>query len=308
MPVPPQYVSEGSDGSVYFGFGGSGTGSELYRLSGASLIQTQPAAPPPGYSNGSGVFGIAPTSHGVFWFSAYQGSSYYPAIGVECGGSGGTATLCEPSIDEPTALVLDASARLWIGGWLYSGGGEIVTSNGSAGSFSAGIVQLINGPNGTVWGALQYPNYYSIDKLAVAGSNVQIVQEYQLPAGASVGSFTLGGDGAFWFVDNQHDAIGRMTTTGSVREFPLTTPNALGQSWYGLWQIATACDGAVWFSEPQANKIGRIDGSGTINEFAVAAGSLPNAVTARPPAGRGCVAPEVWVGEQQAGKLAAISF
>jgi streptogramin lyase len=80
---------------------------------------------------------------------------------------------------------------------------------------------------------------------------------------------TAGPDGALWFTatrvqDEQATYfIGRITTAGSVREFPSRTVFPVGT-------IATGPDGALWFAT--VGKIGRITTAGRISEF-----PLPNA-------------------------------
>jgi virginiamycin B lyase len=306
VPVTPQYVSAAPDGSVYFGFGANGSGSNLYRYLNGGLTQTQQAPAPPGYVSGGGVYGIAATPNQVYWLSAYAGPSFAQYTAVECGGNG-SAAICEPTVDEPTSMLVDANGIFWVGGWTYNGGGEIATSLQTRTDFPDGIVQLIRGPSNSVWGLLQnYPNY-RIVQFSLSAGGVAIAQSFPLPAGDAAGSITYGGDGALWFTDQQNNAIGRMDASGTFSEFALSTANALGQPWYGLWQIATACDGSVWFTEPNANKIGRIDASGKIAEFAApSTGGYPDAIAST--GASTCAAPELWVGEQRADKIAAIGF
>lgn len=305
VPVTPQYLAAGSDGSVYFGYGANGGGSSLYRYNAGALSQTVQAAPPSGYSSGGGVYGIAATAKQIYWLSAYAGPGFAPYVAVECGAA--AAMTCEPTVDEPTTMVLDGSGTFWTGGWNFNGGGEIATSTNLRTDFPDGIVQLVVGADGAVWGALQNGSNYRIAQFSLSGSGVSVAQSFALPAGAAAGSMTLGGDGALWFTDQQNNAIGRMTGSGAFTEYPLPSSNALGLPWFGLWQIATACDGTVWFTEPNAGKVGRIDSAGKIAEFALpSAGGYPDAIAAN--TGTKCAAPQVWVAEQRAEKLAAITF
>lgn len=305
-PVTPQYLAVGSDGAIYTGYGENGGGSNLYRGVNGTFTQTMPANPPSGYDPGGGVYAIATTANQVYWVSAYGGASFQSYFAVECGGTG-TATLCEPTVDEPTTMLVDGAGAFWVGGWSFNGGGMIATSTGALAQLAGGVIQMVIGPNNAVWGALQqYPNY-SIARFAVSGSTISVAAQYPLPSGAAIGSMTYGGDGALWFTDQQHNAIGRMDASGRFTEYPLTGANALGQPFYGVWQITTACDGAVWFTEPGVNKVGRIDARGTISEFPIATPSAyPNMIAAGP--GPKCTAPEVWVAEQTASKLASISY
>lgn len=288
------------------GNGENGTGSNLYRDFDGSFTQAMQAAPPSGFDPGGGVYAIAAAATQVYWVSAYGTASFQPYFAVECGGTG-TATLCEPTVDEPTTMLLDATGTFWVGGSSFNGGGMIVTSTQSSAQLTSDVIQLVNGPSNAVWGALQdYPNY-SIARFAISGDTISMAQQFALPSGDSIGSMTYGGDGALWFTDPQRNAIGRIDGSGSMTEYPLKSANALGQPFFGVWQIATACDGAVWFTEPGVDKIARIDARGTIDEFALATpNAYPNAIAAS--AGPKCAPPEVWVAEQTASKLAAVSY
>lgn len=314
QPDLPLYVGAGPDGAAYFGNGANGTGSNLYRFASGALTQTLPAAPPNGYDSGGGVYGITVTPSGsVYWLSAYLGPSFAPNIQVECGGSG-TASLCEPTaVDEPTSMLVDAAGTFWLGGLSFEGGGQIATASQATGTFGAAVMQLVNGPGPAVWGVLQTSTETSttdaIGEFAVSGSSVQIAAAYPVPMGSSIGSMTVGSDGAFWFTDYRRNAIGRMDKSGAFKEYPLPEAGALGAGWYGQSQIATACDGAVWFSEPGVNKIGRIDAQGAIQEIALQhANALPGALAATPAVQGKCISPALWVGEQNANTLAAVTF
>jgi virginiamycin B lyase len=288
------------------GYGENGTGSNLYRDVNGSFTQTPPANAPSGYAAGGGVYALATSANQVYWVSAYSGQGFQSYFAVECGGAG-SATLCEPTVDEPTTMLVDGTGTFWVGGLSFNGGGMIATSAKTTLVMPAGVIELVLGPQNAVWGALQqFPNY-SIARFSNSGGTLSISAQYSLPSGDAIGSLTYGGDGALWFTDQQRNAIGRMDANGNITEHPLPSANALGQPFFGVWQIATACDGAVWFTEPGVNKVGRIDAHGTINEFAIATPSAyPNMIAAT--AGPKCTAPELWVAEQTASKLASISY
>jgi virginiamycin B lyase len=92
----------------------------------------------------------------------------------------------------------------------------------------------------------------------VAASAGPTVTEFTLPAGSSSpGMITAGPDGALWFTES--GKIGRITTAGTVSEFPAPAGGSDG--------IAAGPDGALWFTEGGANKIGRMTMSGAVSEF-----------------------------------------
>jgi len=72
-----------------------------------------------------------------------------------------------------------------------------------------------------------------------------------LPVGIASGA-----DGYLWFTDAAGNAIGRITTTGTISEFALPTPQSLPVN------IAYASGGTLWFTEQgmndQTGKIGKL--------------------------------------------------
>jgi virginiamycin B lyase len=95
-------------------------------------------------------------------------------------------------------------------------------------------------------------------------------------ANANLVQITTGPDGALWFTENNADQIGRITTAGSVTEYPLTV-NA------GPWGITAGPDGALWFTETGRDKIGRITTAGAVTEYPVpSAGPGLEGITAGP--------------------------
>jgi streptogramin lyase len=81
-----------------------------------------------------------------------------------------------------------------------------------------------------------------------------------------------GSDGALWFTERDAHAIGRITTSGAITEFPLAT----GLSPY---DIKAGADGAVWFTADSC--LGRITTSGEITAWPVhGAGRLVGIVAA----------------------------
>jgi virginiamycin B lyase len=80
---------------------------------------------------------------------------------------------------------------------------------------------------------------------AVAGT----VTEF--PVKSSPLGITAGPDGALWFTESAA-AIGRITTSGVIKEFHINTTNSEPTA------ITTGPDGNLWFTEGGTNKIGYI--------------------------------------------------
>lgn len=133
-------------------------------------------------------------------------------------------------------------------------------------------------------------------------------------------SVTAGPDGNLWYTKYMNGQIGRLSTTGTVTEFPLPTklgrPVGIaagpdGNLWFAIQgttpskhaigrstpsgtitefpipttavaeEIAPGSDGNLWFTEPGGNRIGRITPSGSITEYPVTtAASFPIGITA----------------------------
>jgi virginiamycin B lyase len=93
-------------------------------------------------------------------------------------------------------------------------------------------------------------------------------------ANANLSQITAGPDGALWFTETNGDKIGRITTAGSVTEYPLTTSS-------GPWGITAGPDGALWFTEQGTDKIGRITTAGAVTEYPIpSAGAGLEGITA----------------------------
>jgi virginiamycin B lyase len=128
------------------------------------------------------------------------------------------------------------------------------------------------------------------------------VTEFPLSAaGGKPTELTVAPDGAVWFTDHGHAAIGRLAPDGTVRMFPLTLNRQPGG-------IAVGPGGNVWFTQyawysPTAPlpdpatigppAIGRITPDGTMSEFPLPttegnrigdplAGAVPSGITAGP--------------------------
>lgn len=110
------------------------------------------------------------------------------------------------------------------------------------------------------------------------------VRFYALPAAANIAGMTLGPDGAVWFTDTGTHALGRITTAGTLTEYPTTLLPSFTSG-----GIATGSDGALWFtsyvgiSTPPYSAhdlIGRYSPATGFTSFAVTPGSAPSGIAA----------------------------
>jgi virginiamycin B lyase len=81
--------------------------------------------------------------------------------------------------------------------------------------------------------------------------------------GTFVAGIAAGPDGGMWFTENGAPDIGRITTGGTITNFP-TAKNV------SPWAIVNGPDGALWFTDLGTNAIGRITIAGAITEFPIA--------------------------------------
>jgi streptogramin lyase len=119
----------------------------------------------------------------------------------------------------------------------------------------------------------------------------------EFPVTGGPTGITTGPDGNLWFVEFHGNAIGRMTTSGSLTVFPLRTTSTGSFA----TQITAGPDGNLWFSESAFDAIGRISPNGTITEFALPSpNALPTGIATGPDG-------NLWFVETFAGKLGRIT-
>jgi virginiamycin B lyase len=114
---------------------------------------------------------------------------------------------------------------------------------------------IVAGSDGNLW----FGERDAIGRSTTAGE----VTSFALPAGASAPtSMTVGPDMDVWFTEGAASRIGRITQSGEISEFQLSS----GRQPSG---IATGPDGDLWFTERGANRIGQMTPTGKVREFVV---------------------------------------
>jgi virginiamycin B lyase len=145
-----------------------------------------------------------------------------------------------------------------------------------------GVSGITTGPDRTLW----FTADNSIWRLTLTG----VMTEFRLPddgvfypMGRGAASITSGPDGALWFTEVTANKIGRITTAGMIREFPLYGDGRSPR------KIATGPDGALWFTEliGTQGRIARITIDGAISEYRLSAcpgncGRYPFGITVGP--------------------------
>ena len=139
---------------------------------------------------------------------------------------------------------------------------------------------LTLGPNGNVWFTEKEDGTSEDEQPAVGEINAAgVTKLFAIPLSTTLDpnrgvdanptAITTGPDGALWFTDNA--GIGRITTDGTVTQFPLPTPGAIAAN------ITSGPGGALWFTQQgatdannnSARSIGEITSTGTITIYPI---------------------------------------
>ena len=184
----------------------------------------------------------------------------------------------------PASLVPGADGSLWL---VRVGGDEIdrIAPDGTVTKIPLGIPtnpevyippesvfnSLTIGPDGNIW----VDGMRKIDRVTPDGvvTSFDLGRPRDWPVGGFPSAIAAGPDGALWFVD-VIGSIGRITTDGTITEYPLPSSYGLATS------ITSGPDGALWFTSGE--EIGRITTDGTIEEFTSAIGTNVDDITLGP--------------------------
>ena len=125
------------------------------------------------------------------------------------------------------------------------------------------------GPDGNLW--FLDNGTGKIGRITTGGS----FTEFPVPTASTLQRITAGPDGNLWFTEdvlsntghnNKIDGkIGRITTGGSITEFPL--PKNCAFEFCGPVGITAGPDGNLWFAATDVNKIGRITPRAALPSF-----------------------------------------
>ena len=271
------------DGALWF----TGVSGEMGRITTAGVVTEFPVPA----TMGTVLTPIAITAgpDGALWFTAGPGE-----IG-RITTAGVVTEFTSPSFDPESVITVGPDGALWFSG-AYGDIGRITTAGvvtkfSVPGNFSV-VASLTRGPNGNLWFTEQEDGSTAGEQPALGEITPAGVSTlFPIPQGttldpskgvhASPGAVITGPDGALWFTEN--GAIGRITTDGTIKQFPLTTAGA------DPVDITSGPDGALWFTQyiPQSElattwSIGRITTSGAITLYPRPAATDFAGITAGP--------------------------
>jgi virginiamycin B lyase len=127
---------------------------------------------------------------------------------------------------------------------------------------------MTTGPDGALW--FTQPGIGRIGRLSIAGLYSSF------PVSGVPGDqngIAAWFDGALWF--SETNAIGRITTSGDVKTYPLPNGTRPGR-------IAIGPDGSLWFVEINRGFVGRVTTTGDFNEIALPGGQPAKGIVAGP--------------------------
>lgn len=278
----PADMAQGADGAMWFIENGSGY---IGRVATDGTMTTYQVPPPPGRTYQAAQNGITLGPDGNIWFT----EGPYGVVGnITPAGVFTQYTLPAPPPGtpypptySPQSITTGSDGALWFTEGNGNAIGRITTTGDITeyplGTCNGGPGHITNGPDGALWFANGCTN--TIGRMTTSG----VVTTFPQPAtNANVQGLTFGPDGALWFAEHGNfssltsyggNKIGRMTTDGTITEYPLPNANS------GPMLITNGPDGALWFTEsgPEdyngtpagGNRIGRITTSGDITEYAV---------------------------------------
>ena len=252
----PVGITAGPDGAIWFTENLSSGAGKVGRMTTAGSMAgefTVPTAFP-------NLAQITTGPDGNLWFTEFSKGK----IG-RCTTGGGIVDFDVPAgpNSEPLGIVAGPDGALWFAE--FSGAatfnvGRITTAGIVTNEYpiAHGGEEITVGSDGNLWVA-EFPT--AVGRVTPAGG----VTDFELGSPKGPRGIAHGPDGNLWFTEFGDNKIGRITTTGTVTEFPIPTAGG------GPRGIVAGPDGALWFTELSGNQIGRITtGAPPTSYFSVA--------------------------------------
>jgi virginiamycin B lyase len=265
FPLPagsePHGITGGPDGAVWFAETGTNT---IGRMTTAGALTEFPT-----HVSGSAPTQIALGPDGNLWFT----ETLADRIGRVTPAGVMTEVFTGMSSINPEDITTGPDGNMWFTafpdpeglfpGWV----GRITTDTLQITLFPTSAVNddvtvplgITTGPDGNLW--ITGPGNGTVGKVTTAG----VVTVFHLPQGVVSGPafITTGTDGAMWFTEQGlgSDAagpnafgnrIGRITTSGTIRELPVPTADSVPLG------ITVGPDRRIWFAESAGDKLGRV--------------------------------------------------
>lgn len=274
-------IAAAADGSVYVnGF------SKFVRYKAG--VFTSFAYPLPAGASGvggvDGINSIAPGPYGAIWAALYKGGCCRPSGGAIGAFNPGTGALWQTSGGTPpgdafASVASDNLNREWV---IHQTGAPCSSAHADVYIFNSSLNlvthftpmalprlnAIVRGGDGMMYVASALACHSGASEIArINPSTLAILKVVMLPAGSDVAQMVAGPDGNIWYTNYAGNAIGRLTATGVVTQYPLPVSGSQPNG------ITVGSDGALWFTQsisPAGQlRIGRISTAGAINEYLV---------------------------------------
>ena len=247
--IEPLRIALGPDGNVWFGDCASANVAKI----------TTAGTPTTHAASYAGTQGVTAGLDGNVWFDEYCASVHTASTdGVVGNVNATTGALTEVSIPNANSpgfilmenIALGPDGNIWYDDFNNSVVGRVqggVAVNFATPAFSVAS-PMTAGSDGNMWiGSTVGPGFISVYN--TTGVQVTSIETTALYPGGNQAFMVAGPDGAIWYTDSNNDAIGRMTTSGTYVEYPVTPGSAPSG-------ITVGPDGNIWFMESSSNKIG----------------------------------------------------
>jgi virginiamycin B lyase len=204
-------------------------------------------------------------------------------------GSTATANLSSAPTISFSGLTNPSSVTVELFDSTAGGSPSIFTYNATAGTFVATGTQFqvvlgdtfyLEIVSGSTLGASPSPSPSASPSASPSSTIAGTFTEYSTPANSFLQYITTGPDGALWFTENDGQALGRITTSGTITQVPLP-PFSHTDPIAGLisedshpFGITTGPDGALWYADSSSADLGRVTTSGSVSQFGITTTTL----------------------------------
>jgi virginiamycin B lyase len=244
--TPQGPIAAGPDGALWFTASNASVGS-IGRIATAGDVTLFPTP-----TIGSFPQGITAGPDGAIWFTE-SGANNIGRVTT-------TGQFIEYAIPTPNSYPLGIAAgpdaALWFTESLGNKIGRI-TTDGTITEYPIGADMaspnwITKGPDDALWFTeLSLPGA-RIGRMLATGE----VTSFVLSPEGTTGQIAAGPDGALWFTGGVFNSVSRITTSGVVTEYPLTTPSSFPTG------ITSGPDGAIWLVENNAGNVARATACG----------------------------------------------
>ena len=264
----PTGITTAADGSIWFA---ERSANKLGRI-GTNGVLTEYNVPT---ANSAPEY-LTATPDGNVWFTERYGRN----IGRISDSGGAIAEFAVPGTGAYPTAIATVGSTVWFATADSAATARLgtISATGTITQLATGatrttITGIVGGPDGNLW-VTEVSSYWGDEVAKVSTSGWGHFTNYRLPNhSAHPQGITVGPDNSLWFTESAGNAIGRITTSGTLTEFALPTGSA-------PQQIVSGPDGALWFTEKGTDKIGRMTTSGQLTELAVpTASSQPIGLT-----------------------------